>query len=149
MLSQLKTIKAPSFFFFCQLTPPPPPIPSLSLSLSLFLCYSIFFFPLYLSRINMKSNLPSITKLETNEKQDILVECECGQILEKGWNCDTCRMNCPGCNRALSIGEYCTRCYIQCQQHGLMKLSDKSNRACSQCSPIITVPYTFIFFYTS
>lgn len=56
-----------------------------------------------------------------------LIECECGQILEKGWICNTCRINCPKCNRALSaaINEYCTRCCTRCELHGVVKLSDQ------------------------
>ncbi|KAI8887242.1 hypothetical protein K501DRAFT_307513 [Backusella circina FSU 941] len=67
---------------------------------------------------------------------DTEIECQCGKILKKGWLCDTCRKNCSICFRALSIKpkEYCTRCYVYCQEHGFVKRSVvQSDIECTQC----------------
>jgi hypothetical protein len=56
---------------------------------------------------------------------DTEIECQCGKVLKKGWECDICRKNCSICHRALSVDpkEYCSRCYIYCHEHGLLKKS--------------------------
>lgn len=77
------------------------------------------------------------TDEEEDENNDMFdgseTRCECGIILAKGWQCDNCRVNCSDCNRALTKDpeDFCTRCNIKCQTHGLFKTSAHS--ACPQC----------------
>ncbi|KAI8376243.1 uncharacterized protein BYT42DRAFT_573915 [Radiomyces spectabilis] len=67
--------------------------------------------------------------------------CECGRVLSSGWDCPTCRRNCPYCHRALSNSpeDYCDRCYRKCDQHGLYRIHDAAIgingiRQCPQCA---------------
>ena len=44
-------------------------------------------------------------------RQQTVAVCGCGRPLKAGWNCSNCRLVCPNCQRALSDGEKCSRCY--------------------------------------
>lgn len=59
---------------------------------------------------------------------------DCGKELETGWNCSSCRRQCPLCNRALTNNpnEYCERCYRLCEKHGLYSKIDGLFQ-CIQC----------------
>lgn len=64
---------------------------------------------------------------EEEEEQDnnIAPVCECGRVLDSGWQCSNCRRQCPICNRVLSLDpdEYCERCYRRCDFHGLYTIT--------------------------
>jgi hypothetical protein len=62
--------------------------------------------------------------------------CGCGKTLAKGWVCHDCRIQCPGCNRALSTDpeDYCSRCYFKCQEHGLVLKKAVPLDTCHLCN---------------
>ena len=64
---------------------------------------------------------------------DLETRCGCGVILKKGWACDNCRINCPGCNRSLTNDpqDFCSRCNSRCQEHGLYR--NDEFESCPKC----------------
>ncbi|KAI8147993.1 hypothetical protein BJV82DRAFT_664327 [Fennellomyces sp. T-0311] len=59
----------------------------------------------------------------STDYEDEEAECgECGRPLGPGWECESCRRNCPHCNRALTTdpNDYCERCFRKCDKHNLV-----------------------------
>ncbi|KAI8984009.1 hypothetical protein BDF20DRAFT_857547 [Mycotypha africana] len=55
--------------------------------------------------------------------------CGCGKVLGKDWQCVACRKQCPTCNRSFCLysEEICTRCYQNCEYHGLYMIPNGTN----------------------
>ncbi|KAI9263283.1 hypothetical protein BDA99DRAFT_509809 [Phascolomyces articulosus] len=69
---------------------------------------------------------PSPSSISTDYEQfeeETEATCgECGRTLGPGWQCESCRRNCPHCNRALTTDpdDYCERCFRKCDKHNIV-----------------------------
>ncbi|KAI9490960.1 hypothetical protein BDB00DRAFT_835308 [Zychaea mexicana] len=75
------------------------------------------------SATSPSNTTPTTTDYEDFEDEETEATCgECGRPLGPGWQCESCRRNCPHCNRALTTDpdDFCERCFRKCDKHNII-----------------------------
>ena len=74
-------------------------------------------------------------QVDDDEEEELAICGDCDRVLGPGWQCKSCRRNCPHCNRALTTdpNDYCGRCFRKCVKHGII-YSLVTGEGCPKCS---------------